>query len=311
MSPFIAVLPVFLLVVVGYVLRAFSVVKQSWIKVLNGFVYYVSLPALIVNSLVKTSWQGSGIGTTLLVSLLILLITASVVILALKILPLTSKEKSVVFVGAIIPNTVYLGVPLVSRLLDQKGLILQQEIIVLLSVVLLVGGMLAALIGIEFVYLKSKNTKLIVKKFSKNPLVLAIATGLLFGLMGWPSWLNDSVGKTLEMLAQTASPVALFVLGSFLYGKSLHKKKYVVATAVAGKLIFMPAITLGVLYAFDLPMKNTEYRSLLLMAAMPTAVTAFVISDLYELDKTVTAATMLLSTAASVVLVPFLASTIL
>ncbi len=47
MTAILSTIPIFMIILLGYLLRVNNIVKQSWTKVLSSFVYYVSLPALI------------------------------------------------------------------------------------------------------------------------------------------------------------------------------------------------------------------------------------------------------------------------
>ncbi len=106
------------------------------------------------------------------------------------------------------------------------------------------------------------------------------------------------------MLAATASPVALFALGSFLKGHKLKKHKTVIFAGLVVKLILLPIIAY---IALRLTSLQPPYSQIfLLMAGMPTAVTAFVIAEKYSLDRTVVAGAMLATTVLSVVSVQLL-----
>lgn len=299
-----AITPIFLLVAVGFLLRAVHIVKSSWIKVLNGFVYYISLPALIVYSFTTINRAEPGLLYLVITCALVVVSSAGVIAGIVNVLPLTQKDKSVAYIASVVPNSVYLGVPLVNRVLTHYHVAYNADIVVLISVLLLVGGMLAALIGIEFIFIRSNNTIFIAKKLAGNPLIIAILTGVLFSVMGWPQWLQNTVGTSFSMLAQTASPLALFVLGSFLYGKSLHHKKKLLVLIFAIKLILAPCVAWVIILLFRQHLAISSSSVVVLLSSMPTAVTAFVLSEIYDLDKTTTAAAMLLTTAATIVSVP-------
>ena len=59
MALFIIVAPIFALILLGWVARRFGLVKESAVDVLTGFVYYIALPALIVQSLLSIQWDAN------------------------------------------------------------------------------------------------------------------------------------------------------------------------------------------------------------------------------------------------------------
>ncbi|MEI7818776.1 MAG: AEC family transporter [bacterium] len=306
MEILITILPIFLIIGLGYILRAKNIVKAPWVKNLNGFVYNVSLPALIIYSFSSLKWTETNIGQLLLIQLLIILITAIIVAIILRALPLSKKDQSVLFLTATVGNTVYLGIPLVTSALPGIVNADVTSIASAIGVVQLVGSMLIALFVIEYLFLGSRDNKFIGQSILRNPLVLAIMAGLLLGMLGWPVWLERSIGIPLKLLAGTASPLALFMLGSFLFGHKINRKQERLTLALLLKLGLAPLIAWLVMVGLQI--FSTDRNITVLMTGMPVAVTAFVLSETYELDSTFAAATMLMTTVLSIITVPILAS---
>jgi predicted permease len=100
------------------------------------------------------------------------------------------------------------------------------------------------------------------------------------------------------MLAATASPVALFALGCFLYGHIGAKKIKLLIAAVCVKLALDPL--LAYIISNKLTSDSSVVHTTMLMAAMPTAVTAFVLAKTYKLNTAFVANAMLASTVLSV-----------
>lgn len=186
---FNAVLPIYLLVVLGYILRRHNIIKAKWVTILNSFVYFVSLPALIIYSFTSYSWSESGVISLVGYNLLFLLIATTLVVLLLKTLPINKKDKAVILLAASVGNTVYLGIPLTNNVLgNQSGDL--NGLVTAIGVVQLVGAMLFALIAFEYVFLGSKNFKFITRHILKNPLIIAVIIGIALSLFTWPNWLD-------------------------------------------------------------------------------------------------------------------------
>lgn len=297
MESFIAVVPIFLLVGIGFVLRATGIVRPSWIKVLNGFVYYVSLPALVISQFARTEWSAD-IVRFVAANIIVLIAGALVAAVVARGLVHAQKDRAVVFMGGLIMNSIYLGIPLVERLSSAP-----HEQIVLAAVIQLVGGMLLSLIGVEYLFVGSRRARTIARKLVYNPLTIGTAAGIALAVCTLASTpFAKSLLTPVDMLAGTASPVALFVLGAFLYGKSLYHKKRVIGLIALIKLVVSPLVAVVIARAI-LP-DASDTAIVVVLFAMPVAVTAFVLSETYKLDTQTVAAAMLVTTLLGMVTLP-------
>lgn len=289
---FLNIIPIFVLVVVGYLLRRFNIIKLSWTKTLNNFVYFVSLPALIISGFSGLAWSNTATLNLLAQNTLIIVVFSVLVTLLLLILPIKSKQRAVILLGATMGNTVYLGVPLVSNLLPES------PIITAVGVVQLVISMLCALVAIEFVFVGSRNITEIIKRICYNPLLISAIVGVSLSFIDFSSDYDGFVRIPIQMIATTASPLALIALGSFLYAHKPNKNWLQVIFATSLKLLGLPIFAYFVMHYIG----QSAYSSnvTVLMSCMPVAVTAFVISEKYNLDTQFAAMTMLVSTIASV-----------
>jgi predicted permease len=101
---------------------------------------------------------------------------------------------------------------------------------------------------------------------SRNPMMLAIAAGLLVSALGWQ--LPLALDKTVSMLASASSPIALFVIGGSLVGLQLQGIRSDLALIVLGKLLLHPVCVLALLLLFP-PADPLLRTAALLFAAAP------------------------------------------
>ena len=298
MQTLLSILPIFLIVGLGYFLRNTKIAKNDWVVPLNSFVYYVALPALIVKNISNLDWKSTAVLEIVGWNVLFLLIASVILVSLLSVFRISKSYKSAIFLTAIVSNSVYLGYPLVSRVLEYGVGSEQYLTLSLIGAVQLVVGMVLALIVIEFFYTSSKNTGKILKHISKNPLVIASIVGVLLSLFTLPYDLKKLIDDTLGLLALTASPLALFALGDFLSGHKIHEKLHLVGFAVILKMIALPVIAI-MLFDNLVHVDETVRMTSILLASMPTAVTAFVIAESYKLDTTFVGVVMLITTVLS------------
>ncbi len=103
----------------------------------------------------------------------------------------------------------------------------------------------------------------------KNPVILSIMLGILCILLDIQ--LPELLSSTLKMLGQTASPLALFVIGGSLIGMNLRSLTAFSWFLTAMKVIVMPLLIFSLLSAFDVSREMLFIGTLLAALPMPIA----------------------------------------
>lgn len=285
--------PVFGIIALGYALRKAGLVKASWVHTLNNFVYYVSLPAIILVSFWQIDLTDFVFVKTLGINFLVMLVLAIALLVLLYFLKISKEQKAAIFLTSISGNTIYMGLPIVSSVVG----ITFYSSIVAIGIVQLSIGFLFSIILLEFWVSRTKSVKKYVLDVVKNPIIASTIVGIFLSIL-FREHIDSSLKKMLEMLGTTSSPLALFSLGSFLGGKFVkdHLPLAIVPTAI--KLLLLPLITFVGFYLFKL--KGPEVNISVLLSAMPVAVNTFVLSEKFKLDKSYVANVILISTVVSI-----------
>ncbi len=265
---------------------------HTWTEVLNKFVLYLALPALIFMSL-------SSISTGQLISTKIILINAVILAIFIPVLILASKffkaKKDIAnayIFGAFFGNVAYIGFPFVGSVIPGS----EPEISILVAIHVLIAFTIG-LFYLEHSKSSHHGFKSIIKKIIMNPLIGAVLFGLiaLFLNINLPQILSNA----LSMLAASASPVVLIALGMFIADKIKFDKELWHAVAISSmKLILMPLIFIVV--AITLKLK-AEFDISILEAAMPVALTNFALAEIYPIDKKIIANSIIISTVLSLI----------
>jgi len=287
-------LPIFVIIAAGWILKRFNVVKHSWIKVLNDFVYFVALPALIIEGFSSITWDSN---LVYLVGVNTIYITAISLILFVlfSLLPITPKIKATLFLMGIVGNTVYMGFPIIASFTK-----LDINSIAPIPTLYLIYSMLIGLLVIKFWVNKKKKISIYVYDLVKNPLFLSVIAGVLISLFFNIDEI-PSISTPLKMVALTASPLALFTLGAFLNEKFTPKYLgYAVALSIF-KIIVFPLTAIVALINFNLSNENLSIS--VIGASMPIAVTVFILTEKYNLDSKLAASGIVISTITSFVTV--------
>ena len=294
-------LPVFLIIFFGWLFQKTKIINKEWIHVLNGFAYYIALPALIISSFWQINFLDQNTWILILesVSIIILFFVFTFVILSL--FKVNKNIKTTILLGSVVGNTVFIGFPLVSM---NFGNVYMGQASLIGSFLLIVPIILV----IIFIENQHGTTDLSFKKelsgLLKNPLVLSIFLGILLSFFKLEYKVFESIEKTIAMLGSTASPVALFALGAFLHGQSKKNLQWSFLISFL-KMIVFPIIAIAISL---LIFKNTDIKVLMLLSSMPVAVTTFVIAEKFDLNKELIGDSILISTIFSFIIAPIIIS---
>ncbi|MFC3531272.1 AEC family transporter [Vogesella facilis] len=146
-------------------------------------------------------------------------------------------------------------------------------------------------------FIFSSRTSL--RSLGKNPIVLATALGLLFGLAGWhlPDWLMGG----LKLLGEATIPLMLFALGVRMVDVSfkgwhvgLLGAVLCPLTGLAGAAIAVPLLQLDA----------GQSAQVILFGALPPAVLNFLMAELYQQEPDRMASIVLIGNLLSLLFVP-------
>ncbi len=292
-------LPIFILIALGYVLRALHGITKNGIHALNKFVYWVSLPAVVLVSFWGVDWFKEETRDILLANTYAIFGFAIFLLVLLHFLPFARKTKAGLFVSALVGNTVYMGFPIGERALGEGT----YDIFLAAATPHLVIGIAVSVMVIEYYVLRSHNPFRYIKDFFLNPLILALFGGIFLSITNASGGMFTLLREPIAMLASTASPIALVTLGAFLHGVFKFRLAGLALLATVLKLSVLPFLIFWTGEALDL--SGVFVSASVLAAAMPTAVTAFVVAEKYDAAPQLVATTLFLSTAASVVTISF------
>ena len=125
---------------------------------------------------------------------------------------------------------------------------------------------------------------------AKNPMPWSIALGALFSAMGWA--LSGPVDTVVRMLADAASPVALFTIGAVLWraGRHAHTRtplaRFLPVALI--KLLLHPVLLLLLGLAarrLGAPLPDFTLMVIVLVAALPSASNVAILAERYGADN--------------------------
>lgn len=268
-----ATLPVFALMVLGWVLKRARFLNDEFIRVANRLVFNVALPCMLFLDIAGMDpsqlLDGRFVAYGFVVTLLSIL-----GIWALTRLFLKDRTQVGAFVqGAYRSSAAILGAALITNIYGDAGyaplMILASvplyNVFAVLILVLEAGG------GGKLDGARVKRAALNV---CKNPIILGILAGMPFALLGIP--IPAIASKCASMLGSLATPLALLAIGAgFVWGDALQKAGPTVA-ASAIKLVVLPALFLPV--AVRLGFRNEQLMAILIMLGSPSTPSGYIMA---------------------------------
>lgn len=299
---FLSTLPLFLLIAAGALIRAVKLADERWTGVLNCYGLYIAFPALIIKSLAETSAPGPSDLMLLLVNIVLLNIALLLFYKLAKFFHADGPTAAALGICGFYGNVAYLGLPFIAAAMPGSA----KPAILLVPTYLLVlfttGIMLLEKLKGEHHHIGQ-----ILANTFKNPLMIAAIAGLI--IQALHSTLPAPIGKTLSIAAASASPTVLVGLGVFLaQGIKINRDFALAGLLTALKILVLPFLFFAVWKIFGL---NETFKVSILDAAMPVGLTSFALSQIYPVNKPMTAYAVILSTLISVITLPFLAKLLL
>ncbi len=283
-------LPVFLLIALGFSFARARIFRAGDDKPLNDYAYYVAVPCLIFLSLASSRLDASYFGSAL-VSVAAMLACAALALLISRALGFGKVETGAVVASSFLGNVAYMGFPVVSMALGAGAL----PIAAFISAACILVALSLGVFVLQHYSGAKISTKDSLVKIVLNPLLWGTLLGIIFSLSGIA--LPTLAEKIISMIAASASPVALFALGVFLSQCCAAMKPSRVVTLSVLKLFALPFLAFVFARAFGLD--GVPFRVLLLQTGMPLGVTNFVLAEQFKSDKNLIASATLATTLLS------------
>ena len=270
-----AVLPIFIIMGVGILLRHFGIVNEAEVKKINKLNFVVFFPVLMFTNL-----YGKDISEAVNPRLMLFGVLSVLAIYALTVFATVHITKEPKTRGAMIQaiyrsNFVIMGIPIVENIFGSENLALTA---VMVTVIVPMYNVLAV-ITLEIFRGGKPSAAHILRAIAKNPLILGALAGIFAVVTGLK--LPATLENVASSMAGVATPLALLTLGAFFDINSALKREKEILICVTGRLLIVPAIGLaaGILMGF----RGVALVTLIAIFASPTAVSSFPMAQ--EMDS--------------------------
>jgi len=273
MDIFTTIVPVFSIILLGWISRKKGFIHADFIGPANSLVFYIAIPAMIFSAISKatlTTHFNFGI-------LVITLTTALVVCILVWIFGHTCRLRKgqlgsyvqISFHG----NLGYIGLAVAFYYLGEDGFV---KASILTGFLMILQNLLSVLsLTVNAHQLDSaRYGRTIARNLAGNPVALSAMAGIICSFLNVPIPLI--VQRSLDILSGLALPMALLIIGASISFQDVRHKMKWVLSAISFKLILMPG--LGYVGYRVLGFSPGEYLPGLILLASPTATISYVMA---------------------------------
>ncbi len=294
------VLPIFAIVAVGYACGRLKLLGAASSEALNGFVYWVALPALLFQAMANVDLAEvynprfiAGFGGALVVT------WAITGVVGWLLFRLTAAEASLHGLNGAYPNSGYMGIPLAIAAYGEEA-----ALPAIVAAVISVLSISLAIVPIEIARQKKAQILRLIRNVGfaviTNPMIVSPFAGLLWAMTGLG--VAEPVQAFTGILGAAAGPCALIAIGLFLVGKPITEGSFEVGLMSFAKLILHPLLT-GFALLVLFPTEPLWAVVGILLAALPIGSGPFVLAQAQGIYVRRTSTVMLVTTVLSVVTV--------
>ncbi|QKO20826.1 AEC family transporter [Rhodoferax sp. BAB1] len=298
---FSALVPVVLLVALGYVAGRLRWMRADSVKDLSNLVFLVLTPALMFRTMGKVDVKQLE---------LLPLATYFVAVFILFGVNLLwqglNRRAAVLALASTFSNTVMIGIAFIGLAYGDDGLVILLALLSLHAVVLLTAGtvILELAVAREAAVAQPRAMWRTVLSAVRNavihPVPLPIIAGLLFAQTGWA--IPEVVDRPLQWLGNAFGPLALLLVGVTLAGTTVGPHLRGALGLALVKNLLMPALVAGL--GLLMGLSGLPLVVMVVTAALPMGANVFLFSQRYEVAEELVTASVIVSNAAALLTLP-------
>lgn len=292
------ILPVFAVIVSGWIVGYTGYLSRTLSDALIHFAYNIAMPALLIvtiaqepsHSLLRWRFLVAFGGGSLICFLLVF-----------GIMSLRGSRslgsRTMHGMAASMTNTGFVALPVLEAIYGPRAVLPAAIATVFVAVVMFPIAVILLEVGERDAHDARMSPMTTVRKVVLNPMVLSTLIGMLLSIAGLR--LPEPVTAYLGILADALTPCALFAIGLGLSIAGLRANLGRASLLAAVKLVIMPLIVYGLCLLLRLDPLYTI--AAVICAAVPTAKTAYILAGEYRSEEVMVASTVSMTTLLSIV----------
>lgn len=298
LNVFLSILPIFLLIVFGFLSKLYVKDVAVFWGFSDKFVYYLFFPALLIMDISEADFSGADSFYPVMATIISTLVIA-LIIFAVKFFVDTSPDLfTSIFQGGIRYNS-YVFIALSQSLFGSEGVALSGFFV---AYMIILTNILSVLVMNHYGTGSKKSLSGAVLALTKNPLIIGALLGVLMNVLNLH--ITGAIKQLFQYLANAATPLSLMSVGAGLI-VSMHIRKMVsISYATLLKLVAMPLITIALVKYFGAT--GVPASIAILYSAVPCAGNAYILARQMGGDHEAMASIITWTTLLSVMTVTFI-----
>lgn len=285
-------MPIFLVMVIGYILKQIGMLNDNFVTVANKFNFKVTLPFMLFKDIAGVDIKAVFDIKYVLFCAIVSTICFWVVWGTAKLLVRDKTIRGAFVQSSFRGSAAVMGLAFIQNIYGSSAM----GPLMIVSAVPLYN--IFSVIVLTFEANDSTNIDKKAKirqagmNICKNPIILSILTGLIVGLLGiqFPTLVN----KTISNVAQMATPLALITIGAGFEGRKALAKIAPTMAASTIKLVLQPLVFLPV--AAWMGFSGEKMIAILIMLASPTTPSCYIMAKSMNNDEVLTASVIVTTT---------------
>jgi predicted permease len=274
----LTILPIFVVIAVGWFAHAKAFMPATFTEPANRLVYYLAIPAMIFSAIAKAPFDEAFNPLVLGICLSVMLVITAGAFLSAAWLKIRSGQAGTYIQSTFHGNLGYIGLAVVYYHLGTTGLgqagVIAGFMMILQNLLAVVTLQLKASGGATTDHTLAAT----IRRIMLNPIILSALAGLLYSVSG--AGLPAVIERSLAILSAMALPLALLLIGASLSLELLRHHWRLVCLASLFKLILLPACGLGLFMLAGL--EAPAFQAGLILLAAPSATLTYVMAKEME-----------------------------
>lgn len=291
-----ALAPIFLLILLGHVIRRLKLLEAGFWEPAERLTYFVLFPALLLENMATAELRGLQVLPMAAALVGGVLVVAGLLISLRPRLGLNGPAFTSVFQGAIRPNT-YVGLAAAAALSSEAGITLAA--ISVATVTPLVNVLSVAVLA-RHAGEAEAGTGRTLASIARNPLILAVAGGAALNWTG--IGLPPVVDPVIDILGRAALPLGLLAVGAGLDIPAARTAGRTLLPTAGLKLVLLPGLTWLACLAFGV--EGVTRTIAVLMSALPTSASSYILARQMGGDHGLLAAIITVTTLLAILTLP-------
>ncbi len=285
-------MPIFLVMVIGYILKQIGMLNDNFVTVANKFNFKVTLPFMLFKDIAGVDIKAVFDIKYVLFCAIVSTICFWVVWGTAKLLVRDKTIRGAFVQSSFRGSAAVMGLAFIQNIYGSSAM----GPLMIVSAVPLYNIFSVIVLTFEANDSTGIDKKAKIRQaginICKNPIILSILAGLIVGLLGiqFPTLVN----KTVSNVAQMATPLALITIGAGFEGRKALAKIAPTMAASMIKLVLQPLVFLPV--ADWMGFSGEKMIAILIMLASPTTPSCYIMAKSMNNDEVLTASVIVTTT---------------